>query len=296
MLEAARRTTTTAELRAVLAGVKYDTKAPDADLEEKLQQVDWEHDAVLLYVGRLISAKGVQAGLAALPLLLAEDPGVRLLLVGHGPLREVMEAFVWALEHGDRALAERIVECGRELEGDPDGAGGAKDLGRVRTFWDELREKGELDQYFETARKHVRIDRVIFTGYLTHAELQHLFPICDVGIFPSMVKEAGPLVFLEALASGCFPLGTYFGGMRASIDNIADLLPAHIVEAMKIDPEHVVEDIARNAATALRFGVRYKDVLVRVAKERYDWTSVGRKLAREMNAIAEEASLAAQPG
>ena len=35
-------------------------------------------------------------------------------------------------------------------------------------------------------------------------------------------------------------------------------------------------------------GLRYKDVLVRVAKERYDWTSVARKLAREMNALAAE--------
>jgi glycosyltransferase involved in cell wall biosynthesis len=130
---------------------------------------------------------------------------------------------------------------------------------------------------------------VIFTGYLTHQELQHLFPCCDVGVFPSIVKEAGPLVFLEALASGCFPLGTNFAGMKASIDAIADLLPPHIVDAMRVDPQHVVTDIARKASAALRMGVRYKDVLVRAARDRHDWTSVGRKLSAELEAIAAQA-------
>jgi glycosyltransferase involved in cell wall biosynthesis len=292
MLEAVAGAEDTDQLRAALTSVQYDTKAPDADLEEKLQQIDWEHDAIVLFVGRLISAKGVQSGLAALPVLLAEDPGVRLLLVGHGPLREVMEAFIWALEHGDLALVDRIVDCGRVLEGDPDGTSEATELGRVSEFFDDLRRNGLLDHYLELAREHVRFERVIFTGYLTHQELQHLFPCCDVGVFPSIVKEAGPLVFLEALASGCFPLGTNFGGMKASIDAIADLLPPHIVDAMRIDPTHVVADIARKASAALRMGVRYKDVLARAAQERHDWTSVGRKLARELEAIAAEATVA----
>ena len=286
MIEAVRAAGDSASLRTALSNVKYETKAPDEDVEEKLQQVDWEHDAILLYVGRLISAKGVQSGLAALPLILAEDPGVRLLLVGHGPLREPMEAFVWALEHGDRALVERIVEYGRMLEGDPDGAGGSQALGKVKCFFQDLDARGELDAYFALAQQHVRSDRVIFTGYLTHHELEHLFPCCDAGIFPSIVKEAGPLVFLEALASGCFPLGTYFGGMKASIDAISDLFPSEIANAMKLNPFDTVADIATNVSTALRFGVRYKDVLSRTAQERYDWTSVGRKLVNELDQMA----------
>jgi glycosyltransferase involved in cell wall biosynthesis len=294
MLEAVAGAEDTVALRAALTSAQYDTKAPDADLEEKLEQIDWEHDAIMLFVGRLISAKGVQAGLTALPFLLAEDPGVRLLLVGHGPLREVMEALVWAMEHGDLALIERVVDCGRVLEGDPDGTAGSTELGKVSEFFDDLRVQGLLDGYLELAREHVRFDRVVFTGYLTHRELQHLFPCCDVGVFPSVVKEAGPLVFLEALASGCFPLGTNFGGMKASIDAIADLLPAHIVDAMRVDPQHVVKDIARKASAALRMGVRYKDVLARAAQERHDWTSVGRTLTRELEAIAAEAAVAAR--
>lgn len=294
MLSQAQSAATTEDLRRAFTSVKYDTKAPDADLEEKLQQIDWEHDALLLYVGRLISAKGVQSGLAALPLILAEDPGARMLLVGHGPLREVMEALLWGFEHGDRKLVERIVDCGRILEGDPDGAMGSTELAQMRMFFDHLGERGEdeLDRYFELATKYVRRDRVVFTGYLTHEELQFLFPCCDAGIFPSIVKEAGPLVFLEALASGCFPLGTYFGGMKASIDAIADALPDYIVDAMKLDPRDPVADIVTNVSTALRFGVRYKDVLARTAQARYDWTSVGEKLRRELERAARERTVA----
>ncbi len=280
--------TSVESLRVLFTSIKYQTKQPDEDVEEKIARIDWEHDAILLYVGRLISAKGVQSGIAALPLILAEDPGVRLLVVGHGPLREPLEAFLWAMEHGDRALAERIIGHGQVLEGNPDGEGGGAELGQAAEFFRELREKGELDRYFELAKEHVRRDRVIFMGYLTHAELQHLFPCCDAGIFPSVVKEAGPLVFLEALASGCFPLGTYFAGMQASIDAIADTLPEHIVSAMKLDVDATVRDIVTNVHEALRFGSRYKDVLSRTAQERYDWTSVARKLAREL-AVGTEA-------
>lgn len=269
-------------LRELFRSVKYDAKLPDEDVEEKIALLDWEHDAILLYVGRLISAKGVQSGIAALPLLLAEDPGVRLLVVGHGPLREPLEAFLWALEHGDRALVERIVDYGQMLEGNPHGDETRMELGQVGGFFRELDATGRLDEYFALAREHVRRDRVVFMGYLTHAELQHLFPCCDAGIFPSVVKEAGPLVFLEALASGCFPLGTYFAGMQASIDAIADTLPPHILDAMKLGVDDTVADIVTNVHTALRFGTRYKDVLSRTAQERYDWTSVARKLVAEL--------------
>lgn len=273
------------QLHAAFTSIQYDTKAPDADLEEKLSQLDWEHDAVLLYVGRLISAKGVQSGLAALPEIMAADSGIRLLLVGHGPLREPMELFVHALEHGDRQLAEQVVAHGRFLEGDPEGASASRELGKVRAYFDDLEAAGKLDEYFALARRHVRRDRVIFTGYLTHHELQHLFPCCDVGIFPSVVKEAGPLVFLEALASGCFPLGTYFAGMKASIDGIADMLPPEVVEAMKLDPFNTTADIVKNVQRAMLFGVRYKDVLSRTAQARFDWVSVGEKLARELRGL-----------
>lgn len=269
---------------ALAAGRGFDSKSPDTELEAKLNAVDWDRDPTLLYVGRLISAKGVQEMVAALPLLLELTPELRLLIVGHGPLREPLEALLWALEHGERALAERVAAWGRALEGDPEGKGGGHELTKVARFWDQLRRRGELDAYFEVARRHVRRERVIFTGYLTHRELRHLFPCCDVAVFPSVVKEAGPLVFLEALASGAFPMGTYFGGMKASIDSVADALPPGTADAMKLDPDpdRTVADLVRNFPVALANGERHKAALSHLARERYDWGSVARTFAAEL--------------
>lgn len=276
-----------AELEEVLAlGRGYDGKAPDEGVEERLGSIDWARDRTLLYVGRLISAKGVQEVVAALPLLLERTPELRLVVVGHGPLREPLEAMLWALEHGERALFERVVSQGRALEGDPEGEGGGTALTKVARFLDGLRERGELDAYYEAGGR-VRPDRVVFTGYLTHRELRYLFPCCDAAVFPSLVKEAGPLVFLEALASGAFPLGTYFGGMKASIDSVAAALPPEVAEAMKLDPspDRTVEDIVRRVPMALAVGTEHRETLYRVARERYDWSSVSRTLLEEMNSL-----------
>ncbi len=79
--------------------------------------------------------------------------------------------------------------------------------------------------------------------------------------------------------------------MQASIDAIAELFPPEIADAMKIDPRNTVTDIVTHVSTALRFGVRYKDVLSRTAAERYDWTSVGRKLAHELALLAKHGRL-----
>jgi glycosyltransferase involved in cell wall biosynthesis len=273
--------------QALAVGQGFASKAPDADLEARLATIDWQRDRTLLYVGRLISAKGVQEVIAALPLLLERTPELRLLVVGHGPLREPLEAMLWALEHGERGLFERIVASGRALEGDPEGEGGGHALTKVAAFLDGLRAAGELDAYYEAGRRHVRRDRVIFTGYLTHRELRYLFPCCDAAVFPSLVREAGPLVFLEALASGAFPLGTYFGGMKASIDSVAQALPAEVAEAMRLDPapERTVTDIVRHVPMAMELGERYKQALFQVARDCYDWSSVSRTLSKELNSL-----------
>jgi glycosyltransferase involved in cell wall biosynthesis len=277
-----------AALDEVLAtGRGYTGKAPDAGLEARLAAVDWEREPTLLYVGRLISAKGVQEVIAALPLLLERTPTLRMVVVGHGPLREPLEAMLWALEHGERALFGEIVARGRALEGDPEGEGGGHALTKVARFLESLDAAGELDAYFDAGRRHVRPDRVLFTGYLTHRELRHLFPCCDAAIFPSLVREAGPLVFLEALASGAFPLGTYFGGMKASIDSVAEVLPPEVAAAMKLDPapERTVADIVRHVPLALEVGERYREVLFHLARDRYDWSSVSRILSEELSSL-----------
>lgn len=261
---------------------EYTNKHPDRDLEEKLRAVRWAEEKTLLFVGRIIASKGVQSIIAALPLIFDEHADARLIVVGHGPLREPLEALLWALEHGARNLAENIIARGRELEGTAAGP-----LEEVRLFFQQLRERREVDNYFEKAARSIRSDRVIFTGYLTHRELRYIFPCSDAAVFPSVVAEAGPLVFLEALASGSFPLGTYFAGMAASIDSVAEALPAEDADLMRIspDPARTVSDIARKATAALALAGKHKATLREVAVRRYDWQSVARRLKRELDSL-----------
>lgn len=260
----------------------YDPKLPDGDAAEKLAAVDWAEDELLLFIGRLIASKGPQNIVAALPQILEAHPGARLLLVGHGPLREVLEALVWALSRGQRELVQNIVTWGAALEG-----GAAAPFEEVRLFFTALEEQGALTAYFETAERVLEPERVIFTGYLTHSELKFLLPCCDLGIFPSVVAEAGPLVFLEALASGCFPLGTYFAGTAATIDALAGSLPADATELMKLrnDPALTVADIVDKAKAALVLQGRYRDDLRSTAEERYDWTAVADRFATALRAL-----------
>jgi glycosyltransferase involved in cell wall biosynthesis len=203
---------------------------------------------------------------------------------GHGPLREPLEAFLWALEHGERSLAENIVRWGSALEGFAE-----RPLEEVQHFWAGLERQGEMDFYFDKAQEYIRPDRVIFTGYLTHRELRYLFPCCDAAVFPSVVAEAGPLVFLESLASGCFPMGTYFAGMAASIDSVAAALPPEDAELMQLsaDAAQTVADIVAKTPHALELGDRHKETLRRVAVERYDWSSVARKFAGELQLLGQ---------
>jgi glycosyltransferase involved in cell wall biosynthesis len=239
---------------------KNPDKLPDVDVEKKLQSIDWLNDRVLLFTGRIISMKGIQSIIAALPLIMATTARVRLVVVGHGPLREPMESFLAALQNGDRSILNEISSWD-----DTDGS-----LKGLTSFLGSL----DLDDYFETAKRVIEKDTVIFTGYLTHRELRFLFPCCDVGIFPSVVREAGPLVFLESLASGCFPLGTYFGGMAASIDAVSKDLPSEVGETMKLTLDSTIESLVQQAPHALAIAPVYSRDLARIARERYDWTSV----------------------
>ena len=269
-------------LAAIEAASAYDAKKTDEDAEVKLARIDWEQDPVLLFVGRIIGSKGLHSIITAFPEVLVQHPRARLVVVGHGPLREALEALIWAYEKGEKELALNIMRWGRILEGSGDGP-----LAEAVSYYEALEAKGELDAHFERVREHVSAERVIFTGYLTHKELRFLFPCCDVAIFPSVVAEAGPLVFLEALASGCFPLGTYMAGMQASIDNVASSLPDGVADIMKIRPEphHTVEDILNRSIDALKLGDTHQATLRRVAVERYDWRSVAGTFSRNLESM-----------
>lgn len=260
----------------------YDPKKADANLGAKLARIDWNKPTVL-FVGRLIAAKGIQSVIAALPAALQAGPDLQLVVVGHGPLRELMEAFIFALSEGREDLLAEILENGRALE---HSASADPGYAEVSAFLARLSAQGSMGQYAACARSARFPDSITFTGYLTHHELKHLFACCDVGIFPSVVREAGPLVFLEAIASGCLPMGTYMGGMAASIDAVSGELGGDLKRLMSLDPDRTADDIAEKLPQALLHAPEYRLALADVARKHYDWSSVSAKFRSELDLLA----------
>jgi glycosyltransferase involved in cell wall biosynthesis len=267
--------------RTSLGAAPYDA-APDADVELKLGAIDWDREPIITFVGRLIPAKGVAALAAAFPLILRHHPRTRLILVGTGWLREYLEGFFHALGQGDGELAHRFMTWGAERVQE-----GARPSGVA--FLNRLRGAGEYDGYVRSAQRRLKDDRVVFTGFLEHHLLAHVFPLADVAIFPSAVAEASPLVIPEAAACGCLPMGTYFAGMRHSLDSLAPRLPPALRPLMRLrpEPEHTAADIAEHVVAALDGEADYRTPLRAAAVEEYDWRGIARLLADELRALSE---------
>jgi len=148
-------------------------------------------------------------------------------------------------------------------------------------------ERVGLDAWFAAATQLLDPTHVVFTGHLEHKALCHLYPCCDVAVFPSIVAEAGPLVLIEAMASGCYPMGTYFAGMGANIDIAASAIDPQQAQYMRLrrDPEHLVEDIATNVIGALRLKGSYRNALREVAVANYDWEHIAQSLSRTLQKV-----------
>lgn len=263
-------------------------EGPDADCAAKLASVDWASGKVILYVGRLIAAKGPHAIVAAMPSILLQEPDARLILVGHGPLRRPLERLIEALQEGDR---ERLSEVLAQRDG---GVEGEDPLLHARRYVEQLEARSELSSSLAAAREREIARRVVFTGYLTHRHLRFLFPCCDVGVFPSLVPEAGPLVFLEAVAAGVFPLGTYFAGMAANIDALSRVVPHAVSDVMKLRraEESLAADIASHTVQALRLGPAHADRLRRAVIRHHDWSIIAGTMLKTLNRLRSGATSA----
>ena len=82
------------------------------------------------------------------------------------------------------------------------------------------------DDYYEKlqtlAKKHG--DRVIFTGYVNHDELQYLYNLADIAVLPSMWEEPAGLTMIEAMACGIPTITTRSGGIPEYVGDCAIVL------------------------------------------------------------------------
>ena len=117
---------------------------------------------------------------------------------------------------------------------------------------------------------------------MDHSLLKHIFPCADFSIFPSTVPEAYPLVLMESLSNGVFPIMSYFSGFKDAIDSLDDYLNKDILQLMKIsmDPEKRIKSIIRCVSGALEYpGLNSVSPKLRsIAVKNFDWKIRARQM------------------
>ncbi|MFW5973578.1 MAG: glycosyltransferase, partial [Bacteroidota bacterium] len=121
-----------------------------------------------------------------------------------------------------------------------------------------------------------------------HAELGLLFPCIDIGVFPSIVREAGPLVVKEAVASGAIPVGMDHAGTSFSLDHAEQALPENFRSHLRIrlDPREAVMDIVQNVSALLDQPRDLSEDLHQFAETHYDWRSIAAAMATELQQLS----------
>jgi glycosyltransferase involved in cell wall biosynthesis len=238
---------------------------------EALRRLDPRRDRLVAYVGKLIVSKGVDLLLAAWPLVLAQVPEARLVVVGFGEYRAGLRRLVSALGGGDLGAAREIAARGRELEGGPGG-----ELRYLAAFLDGL--GGERREAYLRAGSGLE-RRVHFTGRLEHADLPALLSACEALVMPSTFPEAFGMVAAEAASCGALPVSAAHSGMAEVTATLAPALDERQRELMSFAlGAGSVEEIAAKLVRWLTLDPgereRARAALAREARARYGWEGV----------------------
>lgn len=224
----------------------------------------------VVYVGKLSLEKGAHCLLAAAPIILTRAPRARLLMVGDGATREPMEMLVAALSRGDLVAAEYALYQAGDISHE------GHFIPYVTRFWETVGR-----DYLARAQAARLQERITFTGYLPPRDVARHVSQATLNVIPSLVREAFPLVSLEALASGVLPMAPAYGGLISILDEIGQALgPIGRMARVRHDPDTLTADLAQRVPALLSV-LSQPQVRRQVAQrcrqlavERYDWSLV----------------------
>jgi glycosyltransferase involved in cell wall biosynthesis len=262
--------TRTEQETAASAFARDELAAADA-----LERLDPAGERLVAFVGKLIVNKGVDLLLASWPLVLQSVPNARLVVVGFGADRVLLERLLGALTAGELDAAEGMA------------------LPHLRAFLRGL-QGGARARYLDAAR--ALPDRVVLTGRLDHGELTDLLPACEALVVPSTFPEAFGMVAAEAAACGALPISAAHSGLAEVSAALARAVPGEVVSwlSFPVDDSSVAALAERvvawlTADPAIR--ERTRAGLVRTVRERWSWEGVARGViaaARgDLDALAE---------
>lgn len=225
-----------------------------------LERLDLDCDRLVIFVGKLIFAKGIDLLLAAWPLVLGRVPRARLVMVGFGSDRGLLERLRDTLAQGDLERAR------------------ATALPYLSAFLGDLSGDAR-ERYLEAAR--ALPERVVLTGRLDHEELAELLPACEALVVPSTFPEAFGMVAAEAAACGVLPISAAHSGLAEVSGELARAVPSEVVPWLSFP---VDDDCVRGLAERVlawltadpAVRARARRGLVATARERWSWEGVAR--------------------
>jgi glycosyltransferase involved in cell wall biosynthesis len=240
-----------------------------------LARLDPDRDRLVAFVGKLIVSKGIDLLIASWPLVLAEVPDARLVVVGFGAYREGAERLAALLADGDLAGAEELAQAGRSLE---QATVERRPLRHLLAFLASL-EGSERVRYLEQAARLP--ERIVLTGRLEHEELAELLPACEALVTPSTFPEAFGMVAAEGAACGALPVSAAHSGLAEVSAALAGSVPAESARWLSF----TVDDGAVRALAECLIGwltaddgvrEQTRSGLVAAVRERWSWEGVAR--------------------
>lgn len=241
-------------------------------------------DRLVCFVGKLIVSKGVDLLVAAWPLVLAQVPQARLVIVGFGAYRQTLERLIRVLAEGDLAEARAIALAGRaleaEAEAEAEAAGADRPLGHLLAFLDGLHDADRA--VYERAAAQMG-GRVVLTGRLEHSELAELLPACSAQVVPSTFPESFGMVAVEAAACGALPISAAHSGLAEVSEVLAEAVPESVRPLLSFPvDDHAVHALAERLIAWLEAGPPVhgatRAALVDTARARFSWEGVARTL------------------
>jgi glycosyltransferase involved in cell wall biosynthesis len=123
--------------------------------------------------------------------------------------------------------------------------------------------------------------RTLFTGPLEHRHLQHLLPLADVTVVPSIFPEAFGMVAAEAAAAGSPPLVARHSGLAEVAAGLEKEYPERLRHLASFATGDAA-DLARKLDELLTLPAADREELRQAARravvERWSWSSVARRL------------------
>ena len=254
---------------------------PEDDMPVKLAGLAHAGDPFVMFLGKLLETKGIQCVLPALPLILSEHRGVRLVVVGFGELRGILELMLAALDEGDALALARLCQWANERY-----TLAEETFTPVVTFLQELESLGGLEEYLRLCAGFDLASSVVFTGYLTPEEHRYLLPHAKAVLVPSLAQEAFGLVATEAMAAGVVPIASLHSGLATALEPVKLIWGADSEKLLLEDRDRLVARIAYACDFVLGLGeqaLHAKGAQMRgEVKTRFSWDAVSKQIVELM--------------